>query len=969
MEPGSLTWVVVEDEDADVTVDGTGIAVTLGPLHAPIAPPMWWRTTHSPMGIGFDLPVQADTGTAHLAVNGSALQGKITLSGTTLTGHPTHYEATITATSVDDAPLLDRSSPISRNIATTAGGNERAVRLQDSRGVDMAPGAAKGDEHLDLPATVADPPAAGPSATLTGLPEMDVNHPATVVGTAHASAPPSPDERINAPGMECDRTTGIHVMRGGQSAGLRGVSSEERAGFASPGHGSAGLVGMDGLAEDAVKGEVTLSGNEDDPNDELRRKIAHWDDELRRAAGDEEPSEADADSVFARMRVLDQRISRNFVENDLAAMMAGLRDATALRREISFGELVTGAWERFLRDTGDTLAFDRQMVEALAAMSSGRLSLLLADSATDLDTSIELLSGLDRTPPDLDAFSGEVSSAAGELDRLATRLHEQIAKALAADLHIIDDNHPLRSARDDLLTLLASAGSPEDLDLREQHWERDLATAIQPTPGHSEVTEPASADSRFTGSASLGAEEAAVVLLVKNVAVVLVGAVARVEHCHEQLRRLDPVGNATFVRASNADAIARLGRYVERWRGRLESDWERILMMEEARELHGQLVGTMLDLGAPIDALAASEMARARAFADLMTGRKAAPALTPARMEALLADYESPIVEYFRFGDRLIIFVTDLDGRVHTVDQHVDHLALRALAGELQHWFRVTKVDDVRTRELLRALGEILWDPIAHLLPTDPDIAVTLVPHDELLSVPLHALIDAEGRYLVERHTTTVLPAASILPPLLARRTGMGKPTRICALVDPEPMPVGYRPLPILRGGFRVVSELFAEAEIHAGADATEDALVAGASRGPGVLCLATHAEALPSDPMASFVALASGKLTADVVHGMELPVALVVLAACETGGGQVTGDGVIGLSRAFLSAGPVAVLMTLWPVVERDSLRVLRRFHETHLNTPLGTAQALREAQCSMIAGSAAPRSWAAFTLFGLAR
>ncbi|GAA0441369.1 hypothetical protein Acor_72770 [Acrocarpospora corrugata] len=445
----------------------------------------------------------------------------------------------------------------------------------------------------------------------------------------------------------------------------------------------------------------------------------------------------------------------------------------------------------------------------------------------------------------------------------------------------------------------------------------------------------------------------------------LTGAVARLEHYRGYLQRLDPVGNARLFRASNTEVIARLGRYIEQWRARIVTDWERILMMEQARELHGCLVGTMLDLGAPIDALAASEMARARAFADLMTGRDAAPALTPARMTALLAEYDRPIVEYFRFEDRLIIFVADPDGTVETVDSQVDGPALTALTEELQHWFRVTKVDDLRVRDLFRALGEILWDPIAHLLPEDPETVVTLVPHDALLSVPFHALRDADGKYLVERHATTVLPAASILPPLLARRTSGEKPSRICALVDPEPMPAGYRRLPILRNGFRVVSELFAEAEIYRGAEATDVALLDGVSRRPGVLCLASHAEALPADPMASFVALASGKLTADVVHTLDLPVPLVVLAACETGSGQVTGDGVIGLSRAFLSAGPVAVLMTLWPVIERDSLRLLRRFHDVHLNTPLGTAQALRAAQCSMVAAS--PQSWAAFTLFGL--
>ncbi|MEU8272580.1 CHAT domain-containing protein, partial [Sphaerisporangium sp. NPDC049002] len=456
----------------------------------------------------------------------------------------------------------------------------------------------------------------------------------------------------------------------------------------------------------------------------------------------------------------------------------------------------------------------------------------------------------------------------------------------------------------------------------------------------------------------------------KDVAVALAGAAARLEHYRGHLGRLDPVGHARRARAGNTEAMARMARYVEQWRARVETDWDRVLMMEEARPLHGALVGTFLDLGGPGDALAASEMARARAFADLMSGGgRRAPALTPARMAALLEQYGGPVVEYFLHGDRLIVFVARPDGTIETADLRVDGGALLGWIDELHRRLRAETVDPVRSRELLRLLGGVLWDPVARWLPRDAETAVALVPHQELLLVPFHALVGAEGRHLAERHTTAVLPAASILPALTARRTGVpaGPPT-LCALVDPEPMPGGLPPLPLLRERFGVVGDLFAGAQVHVGPAATRAAMVEGAAARPSVLCLATHAQALPEDPMASYVALASGALRADAVLELDLPARLVVLAACETGAGRATGDGIIGLSRAFLAAGPLAVLMTLWPVRERDSLRVLRRFHDLHLNGGLGTAQALRAAHCSLLTGrSGDPQGWAAFTLFGL--
>ncbi|MEV7966189.1 CHAT domain-containing protein [Sphaerisporangium sp. NPDC088356] len=594
----------------------------------------------------------------------------------------------------------------------------------------------------------------------------------------------------------------------------------------------------------------------------------------------------DPSSPINRLNALSRRISRDFADGHLGALVGHLREAAALRRELSVGDAVTGAWGRFLADVRESLALDRQVLASIATL--GHLDALIAAADSELASAAGLVGRLDPAPHGLAELAACVAEAADLLARTPARL-------------------------------------------------RELADGFAVT--------------------------------VDDVAVALTGAAARLEHYRDHLGRLDPVGHARRTRAGNIEAMARMARYVEQWRARVGTDWDRILMMEEAKSFLGGLVGVFLELGDGGAALAASEMARARAFADLMSGRRQAPVLTPARMSALLGEYGGPVVEYFLHDDRLIVFVAGPDGAIETADLRVDGGALLGWIDELHRHLRDEVVDRARSRELLRLLGGVLWDPVARWLPRDPETAVALVPHEELLRVPFHALVGAEGRHLAERHTTTVLPAASILPSLMARRTSApAAPPRLCALVDPEPMPGGLAPLPLLRERFGVVGDLFTGAEVHVGPAATRNAMVEGAAARPSVLCLATHARALPDDPMASFVALASGELRADAVHGLDLPARLVVLAACETGAGRVTGDGVIGLSRAFLAAGPLAVLMTLWPVRERDSLRVLRRFHELHLNGGLGTAQALRAAHCSLLAGrSGDPQGWAAFTLFGL--
>ncbi|MDM8555826.1 CHAT domain-containing protein [Desulfococcaceae bacterium HSG7] len=116
------------------------------------------------------------------------------------------------------------------------------------------------------------------------------------------------------------------------------------------------------------------------------------------------------------------------------------------------------------------------------------------------------------------------------------------------------------------------------------------------------------------------------------------------------------------------------------------------------------------------------------------------------------------------------------------------------------------------------------------------------------------------------------------------------------------------------------------------------------------------------------------GFLTMADVFGLQLNADLVSLSACNTGRGKaIKGEGVIGLTRAFMYAGTPAVAVTLWSV-ESMSAKDLNVGMFKHLSTGKSRAEALRAIKLSMIRGEQGdkwrkPEFWAPMVIFGDAR
>ena len=97
----------------------------------------------------------------------------------------------------------------------------------------------------------------------------------------------------------------------------------------------------------------------------------------------------------------------------------------------------------------------------------------------------------------------------------------------------------------------------------------------------------------------------------------------------------------------------------------------------------------------------------------------------------------------------------------------------------------------------------------------------------------------------------------------------------------------------------------------------------------------------------------------------MKLKAELVVLSACDTGQGFITGDGVIGLSRSLITAGVPSVIVSLWSVPDAPTASLMTEFYK-HLQRNPDKAQALRQAMLTTMKQHSDPKDWAAFTLIG---
>lgn len=104
-------------------------------------------------------------------------------------------------------------------------------------------------------------------------------------------------------------------------------------------------------------------------------------------------------------------------------------------------------------------------------------------------------------------------------------------------------------------------------------------------------------------------------------------------------------------------------------------------------------------------------------------------------------------------------------------------------------------------------------------------------------------------------------------------------------------------------------------------------------------------------------------------IHSLDLSAELTVLSACQTAlGKDISGEGFLGLTHSFLSAGSNSVVASLWKVDDRATANLMTHFYESLFQQGMSTGAALRAAKLKTMKEKQwrAPYFWAGFVLQG---
>ncbi|HEY9674361.1 MAG TPA: CHAT domain-containing tetratricopeptide repeat protein [Waterburya sp.] len=475
-----------------------------------------------------------------------------------------------------------------------------------------------------------------------------------------------------------------------------------------------------------------------------------------------------------------------------------------------------------------------------------------------------------------------------------------------------------------------------------------------------------------------------------------------------QALTLTSIGSALLHTDQAAAAEKRLLSAVEIWESIRPglTDVYKVSIFETQAKTYRELQQALVAQNKINSALEIAERGRARAFVELLSSRLSdqpnkqlsVKPLTIEQIRHLANVQQSTFVEYSIVSNALYIWVVQPTGVVA-----FKRVELTSLKTSLEDIVKASRryigirgrgqevgetVDSTRQYQTLRKLHKLLIEPIAELLPSQSNQRVIFIPQNELLLVPFPALQDAKGQYLIEQHTILTAPALQVLQLTRKKRERLGvgnftvlegknalvvgnptMPSITTQAGETEVLP----PLPGAQAEAMEVAKLL-KTKALTGNVATKASIVQQMLKAQ-IIHLATHGllddfKGLGVPGALAFAPegtgqLNDGLLTADEIVDLKLNADLVVLSACNTGTGRITGDGVVGLSRSLITAGVPSVVVSLWSVPDASTEFLMTQFYQSFQQN-LDKAQALRQAMLMTMKQYPNPINWAAFTLIG---
>ena len=365
-------------------------------------------------------------------------------------------------------------------------------------------------------------------------------------------------------------------------------------------------------------------------------------------------------------------------------------------------------------------------------------------------------------------------------------------------------------------------------------------------------------------------------------------------------------------------------------------------------------------------------------------------------------DHNCKILEYEITEENIVIWVisrNDIKNQIVAANSEelrnliIDLRKTLTLEDSFLERYRTWAERIEETDGLAKKLYNILFKPIRKFL--NKGDLLYIIPDDELFYIPFASLKSEEGRYIIEDYDLAYVPSASILKLCLAKNRGKINPEEDSILLAGNPLISenilnnfpSLNPLIHAEKEIKIVASIFPHSFTLLRAEAREDKIRAKI-KDFEIIHLASHSLIDERMPLYSSIILSpssnisenfqienpdDGLLMLPEVFSLNLSRSkLIVLSSCETGLGKLfKGEGIIGLSRAFMYAGSPSMLASLWKVEDESTSLLFQRFYSNIKRESSSKAKALKYAQLCFIKNQELeeyrhPYFWSSFIIIG---
>lgn len=442
----------------------------------------------------------------------------------------------------------------------------------------------------------------------------------------------------------------------------------------------------------------------------------------------------------------------------------------------------------------------------------------------------------------------------------------------------------------------------------------------------------------------------------------------------------------------------RLDKAAFRWAG-ITACQKKLSQHRAVLAFTGLAIGSPAGIVVSHNSLQAHELTRTKRLLELY--REYSPEITARLFAELGAVWKNRPDESLRYR---------LDGRM--LEDLVTYFRLLVTAGYLDD--REKKAFE----SLSGALYDFLFSPFVDQVRGKTELVI--IPTGILAFLPFEVLRMPDGRYLVEAFDVSYTQSLTVMELLQNRRyTEDRKPLLAfggaiydalqykSALLQSEQQyqllkqnalsdlergndvreyynmlgRIQWKNLPGTLTEVSLIRHLIKGSVVYSGADVNETKIKKLSAQGElknyHVLHFATHGIVVPELPELSALVLSlqqqesqdDGYLTVGEIARLDLHADFVGLSACETGLGKLYGgEGVVGLTQAFLLAGANGLSVSLWQVSDESTMRFMTGMYRLVQEEHLSYAQAITRMKRQFIKDGeySNPVFWACFVYYG---